>query len=316
MSHWNHPEPHPDNLAPEDIEFILQKTANDYINSDNPNDPYSIVGYDDYIGYGLLDAGAALALVHEPYRVAHFSSSESSSWFEATLVQQQAQLFLNEKYVRDDGVVFNKNSYMADVYRVSAGISYTFGNDETIVNLNEEMPGYWARHSSSNLFPPPQPAQFNTEITPHERVTIQSIGQGQAVMWGYAYKLYHNGNLLGWIPFDPTGAGLETRAKFALSLLLVKDPNGEADLASTKPVTVYPNPALDQITVRISSDRSNRLELAIRSIDGKIVAAPQNWSIKEGHNRKTIDVSHLPGGVYVLHCLIGQDSFNVKFIKL
>ena len=78
-------------------------------------------------------------------------------------------------------------------------------------------------------------------------------------------------------------------------------------LAALPPVTVYPNPATDHITVENLSGGS----ISILNVDGQVMLQ-QNIS----NNKTTVDVSGLPEGVYMLKAVSSTASVTKKFIKL
>lgn len=181
---------------------------------------------------------------------------------------------------------------------------------------NVAFPGHWPRHSSSTPFGPPVAGQFNTQVTPHERVSIESISSNGVVMEGYAYHLFFNGNDMSWIPFDPTGSDLATKAKFAYSLLLHDDQNGVSDLTGFGLVTVFPNPASNTITLQIGSEADCKAHYTVRGIDGRTEQVETDWALESGVNRRMIDLNRLAPGVHLLQGTVGIEVFNVKFIKL
>ena len=78
-----HPEyPQPNNLAPEDIEHILQQSAQDV----------GAIGYDDHNGWGRIDATAALEMVQGPDWQIWHSGTPQSTMEETVLIIPQPPL--------------------------------------------------------------------------------------------------------------------------------------------------------------------------------------------------------------------------------
>lgn len=62
-------------------------------------------------------------------------------------------------------------------------------------------------------------------------------------------------------------------------------------------MSVYPNPASDQIYLSTSALQEKTAQLSILTIDGKLVHQ-RSLQIKQGEQVRPIDVSHLPAGLY------------------
>ena len=77
-------------------------------------------------------------------------------------------------------------------------------------------------------------------------------------------------------------------------------------------LSVYPNPAVNSIDVRISSTRINKWELTIYDMQGKMVYN----SITEG-NSSRINISELKSGIYFLQIKSSNDKVfkNIKWVK-
>ena len=86
------------------------------------------------------------------------------------------------------------------------------------------------------------------------------------------------------------------------------------DAASTGAFALYPNPAVDQTTLNISSNTASKVSL--RLIDGKgAVVQQKEASLQSGANQLNIDLTGLARGVYTLNAVWGTNSKTVSFIK-
>jgi Secretion system C-terminal sorting domain len=76
-------------------------------------------------------------------------------------------------------------------------------------------------------------------------------------------------------------------------------------------LTAYPNPARDKLTIDLARPSENVI-LNILSLDGKVV---KNESWGSVQRSRTINVSELGAGTYVLKITAGNDTYFIKFIK-
>jgi len=81
-------------------------------------------------------------------------------------------------------------------------------------------------------------------------------------------------------------------------------------------VSVYPNPAKDNIKVSVASPKNATVTLAITDITGKVVKQ-QNVQLAMGDNNVVVDVASLKAGNYIIRltCAEGCESSINKFIK-
>lgn len=213
-------------LAPEDVEWLLEKTATDAMLPEQGSltstqfAAINTVGYDDYIGWGRVNAGDAMALLNNPeYDLRHY---DTPSGAEYALEEEGVSIILAEPSMYEDvnGLSFSSGSYIADVYRVYTSGLADLGPNEVIVDENSEShPGYWPRHSSSNLFPPLEQVGDDLMLLPHEHISI-ARSSNIFLLTGYTYKLYSADDpdeFLGWFPVDPTTS---SNVHFAYSVLL------------------------------------------------------------------------------------------------
>jgi len=220
LSKHNHPTPHPDNLSPEDVEWLLEKTATDAMLSEETQEsPYltpeliaaiNTPGYDDYIGWGRVDAGAAMALLVGPeFDLRHYVNP---SGLDQTVEQTNVSVSITESstlYEDNWGNPFAAGNYVADVYRVYIPFTAPLSGTKVIYDLNaEHHPGYWPRHSASNLFGPLEEVGDDMVINLREEVNISLLTPPRVT--GYTYKMYdpETDEFLGWLPVNPAQARL------------------------------------------------------------------------------------------------------------
>lgn len=89
---------------------------------------------------------------------------------------------------------------------------------------------------------------------------------------------------------------------------------GEQEYQAPLNVTVYPNPVQGkaQIEFPLSEDADVRLELT--DVAGKIVLQQRFADQTQGRFRRSLDLSHLPAGVYHLNLRAGDAQHNQKLI--
>ena len=78
----------------------------------------------------------------------------------------------------------------------------------------------------------------------------------------------------------------------------------------------YPNPAKNNLNISIAIPKSNKVNLRITDVAGKIVQQ-QNFLLVSGHNNLKMDVSALPSGSYFIRAA-GNNGFKSsvsKFVK-
>ncbi len=105
----------------------------------------------------------------------------------------------------------------------------------------------------------------------------------------------------GYIYFDANPA-----VKTNTTLNTIHTPSGVNQITTNTGVIVYPNPATDQLF----AENLNGGEISVLNISGAELIR-QNVS----GSKATIDISQLPGGVYILRVLSNNDAATVKFTK-
>ena len=86
------------------------------------------------------------------------------------------------------------------------------------------------------------------------------------------------------------------------------------DAPFTGAFALYPNPAVDQTTLNISSNSASKVSL--RLIDGKGAVVRQKEAfLQSGANQLNIDLSGLARGVYTLHAVWENNSKTVSILK-
>ena len=78
-------------------------------------------------------------------------------------------------------------------------------------------------------------------------------------------------------------------------------------------ISIFPNPAFDQLNLEINAIRQGNTELIVRNILGA-VAYSETLEANGSLNRQ-VDISALPVGIYTVEFLNGERGIRSKFIK-
>jgi subtilisin family serine protease len=283
----NLPYPANANIAPEDVEFLIQKYASNR----------AAPGYDDETGWGMVHADSVLHKLENPvYFLAHYTPSVQLK--KAVLVQASRAVQFKEPY----DVFDSSSTYSADVYRIETTVHHS--NIPPYLNLID----YWKRHSSTvNLW------ENASHVMPMEFFEIVSLNRDSAVLRGHIYHVTYTPPFPApptryWLPADTNAL-----ATFAYSLHL-HDPSVTTGI---RPTTVapflhlYPNPATGLLNIAAGNDNTLQ-RLKIYGIDGREIfyqplATPAQVN--------TLDISALATGLYILEAHTQRGIFRTKFIK-
>ncbi|MCL4817217.1 MAG: S8 family serine peptidase [Flavobacteriales bacterium] len=281
LSRHNTQQGYANNLAPEDVENILEKYAYDKYTP----------GYDTLSGWGRINAGKAMHMINMPnYEVKHVASVQSIS--NPSLIQQACTVLVpNDYYMLGVPPGF----YVADMYKVTVTISHNIGN-ASILHA-------WVRNSSSILW------ANSLILNPWANITLESYNNSSATLSAYIYFIWwslpQQTMYTKWLPKAPGDA-----AQWAYSLHLSHVPQGEEEKASDKEMAVFPNPANTVLNIQLSGTTSGSKQIELSSLEGKILLTAFT---KE--NKSVLDIADLAKGLYVLKVKTEDDTFVRKIIK-
>jgi subtilisin family serine protease len=302
-------------LAPEDIEYVLQVSSKDRYTK----------GYDDKSGWGFLDAGAAFRLANKTHHhFEHICNNADSN--QITIKVDSANLnkivYLSRKVQQDsslcgNNIWFNKGNYKVDRFIIQS--KYTLSP-----NGKDRVKGVWGLHSQSNTY---YSDSTLNEILPFEQIKCcdtskTGINTVLVKAFGYIYRVKDSltGNTIGWLPFDTTCAKL--KAKLCIGVLYEDTLHPpvvnsiQRIVISDDEMKIYPNPSDERITIEIKS--SNELETSIDLYDvtGKLIKRIFNGLMKEGINKYTYSIEDLSNGIYYLKLTNVKQSTSTHFIKI
>jgi hypothetical protein len=296
MSYLNSPTPSYDNLAPEDVEYIIQMTARamDLINDPQHNTSNT--------GHGLLDAGAALQIVNKNTRkLMHYNTSFTSNNFQMLLISSNDTIVLSESCENASKIWFKPGKYVARTYKINSTVTHNIPTGDSIV-------AYWPRHSSSNQFPL---YDSNKVLLPRERITINSLNHTSASLTGYVYRVSDTlGNFLGWLPSD-------NPPQFAYSVLLHNPQfsSVKANDQQRSKIFLFPNPTSGHQTLSIISEKPQNLDVRIYDVTGRMVKEIYSGKTGQGEEDFTVNLQDLSPGIYLYRIMLGEEILFSKIIK-
>jgi uncharacterized repeat protein (TIGR01451 family) len=89
---------------------------------------------------------------------------------------------------------------------------------------------------------------------------------------------------------------------------------GTKDEYDNSALGIMPNPAGDLIQVVVSADRAEDAMIHIYDLTGHLVST-KKWSLTQGINQNTVDISRFTSGMYVMHLSTGEKMYARKFVK-
>lgn len=299
MSYMNptvNPTQNYNNLAPEDCEAIIQMSATDV----------GPTGYDEYTGYGRLNAGKAMRLVEKPYHALyHFGNTTPSlvQW----VYSNSDTVMLAEAYQNLDSVWFQRGKYIVRTYGVNGTLNHNLYNTDSIMRA-------WPRHSSSGLFGLFDP--ITKLLYPRQRISLNTCNQASAALTGFIYQVKDTlGNNLGWWPCNNTLSAPGLGHLFEYSVLVKNTAVGiEQKKEEKNGARLFPNPASKAQTLVIETGSNEQLTVELYDMMGKLLKTIYKGD-STGQTTLQTDISSLPNSMYLYVIKTGNDIKTIKFIK-
>lgn len=293
----------------EDYEKIITNSAFDIV--EHPSFPsqtgiYS-QGWDLWSANGLLNARAALEYVDLNYnKIWHFNSDNAG--FDIDYVGEMNLNFTKEYNTVPGMEGWNSGQYACDVYQVNAHTTHTFLFGETMLD-------YWPLHSQSNTYHFVYEGEPFSRIMQFPKVQIMACSETGAYLRGYTFFIKHPVGQEGvsvneWYPVDTLNAYM-AYSVYTSTATSVNPPKPKEDWS----FSLYPNPASDQLFLKLPNLNSSYLEVSIHDLSGKLVQSERNTFNSAGNVIKVVNISALASGVYL--CSIKSDNkiSTLKFIK-
>jgi hypothetical protein len=86
------------------------------------------------------------------------------------------------------------------------------------------------------------------------------------------------------------------------------------ELAQNVKMELTPNPVTEGVSLILKSEKSRLLRVQVTDIAGRVVTT-DSWQIAAGDNQKTIDLSRLAKGAYMVQLIENQDIISKKIFK-
>ena len=298
LSHVNSPSSSPENLAPEDIETIIQMTAKD---SDLLP---STIGYDERAGWGLLDISAAMALIRKPkYRIIHVPEEGGTVSKTSTLVNSSVQVSIEEPVG-----TLQPGDYIAEQHE------FTLTYDHQSLMSAYDLLGSWNRNSASEGY-----SSTVTDDLTAARKTCQvvSIDEDQGVLKTHNYRITHKINPGGGqTAVTPTWV-VDEECPYSLH---VDDPTissvNEDVQEKVDILNIFPNPTSGLFTVSYQNTSSQQVKIGLYNGSGMLVKTVFEGTTQPGKQSVEVDASSLPEGVYFCRLVTGNGIGYGKLVKV
>ncbi|MDQ3073297.1 MAG: S8 family serine peptidase, partial [Bacteroidota bacterium] len=235
LSYVNDASSPQDNLSPEDVERLLELSAEDVTESPATS------GDDIYSGYGALKAGALMEWLEKPvYKVEHFTTDESTNniddvTFTYTQVATNQLRFISTFW----GSILGGQYYYVDVYKVEANVSHSIRQYGVIVNSTIDH--VWERHSASNVYANSSVIQPMAHWVAFDNTSPPS--STSAKLYGYVFLVKSQSlSPITWLPFNPTTEINKARLAYSIHTM-AEIPVAVEDQKPVNGIGVFPNPA-------------------------------------------------------------------------
>lgn len=282
-------------LAPEDVEHIMENTAVDII---NPGLGYG-VGYDDFNGWGRLDAGEAVRQVAPPYWVFH---SGDIHGIPTTFPSETIHI---TPYVNYWSGSWNlpPGDYTAARTEVVFTYSNTFGPDYTVLNT-------WNRESSTLGISanPNVDGRYDASYIYTIDQSTATVGVTATTNCWYVMADADGNPVNQWIPASP-GA-----LKTAYSVHLLGPDIGVSVADTPTPVdfSAWPSPASEIVNVRLPVPLPANTTMEVVDVTGRVIVSAQ---LGNSPNTLQIPVIGWAKGVYCIRLDLGRAIRSTRFVK-
>jgi len=282
------------NLAPEDVEIIIEKGANDI----GPDLGYP-TGFDGANGWGRLNAGEAVRLVSSPYRVYHSGDQDSEEVYFQPVGMVDLVDFSGWANLWD----LVPGSYTVQQADVTHQYTVTFGPNTTIVHPYAGSPGYWGRRSGVvGLLP----LQGDNDASWDFQLVGNTIN---VTAYTRCYKVITGPGgipINRWIPEPPdklkTPWSVHLRDNFIVGVEEVEMSTG---------IALFPNPSSDQVRIQWNDPAAQQLEVV--DALGRVVY--QEQLRQQGNNERVLAVGDWANGLYTARVLGPKAQHASRFIK-
>ncbi|HQQ93931.1 MAG TPA: S8 family serine peptidase [Bacteroidia bacterium] len=283
----NHPQK-PNNIAPEDIEKIIEKYASAIPTYATPWDPQ--------VGFGRINAGKAMQKIELPwYQLKHFNLSIPMASTNINFIDTESVYYsipwngMGPGY----GVVLK--------YEVTYTTSHNIGSNVLL--------DAWKRDAKSNLkgnvsVPLIVGAQPGVNDIPCETdITLTSFSSSSANFKGYVYKVLNTYSATPthfWYPFDPFSP--HATAKFAYTLYYMDSTMTNVNEKRPGEETrTFPNPSNGQVTIKTISGHTKKASIRVFDLTGRLLLEIPEAKYDTDTHQYLIDLIVLNNGLYLVN---------------
>ncbi len=297
LSHIDWQSTTPNNLAPDDVEFLLQRYAND---RDTSYGIHYANGYDDYSGWGLLDAGAVMQKIDRTeYIVKHIKKELPIPTNLNNVPQVSGEFFFSNNDLAH-------GKYQGTIYEVSYNLDNNLYAGDIILD-------YWPLNSYTTLLDnqiSPTPTFIDRENANY----ITSMNNNSGDVKGTIIHLTQkpNGDPIDyWYPAKP---GELVRVGYTLHLQSDYAGLDEED-GQTFNLSCYPNPSSNDVTINFVLSEYSDVQLEIFDINGRLVYNKDKSNYSIGEHSININSTPWSKGMYFIKLKANETSKTIKFVK-
>lgn len=322
MSLQNEQRPgNPANLAPEDVEFLIQKYATP-VQQDwaccNGGTSACCVGTSPlsvpnmYSGYGKLNAGATIPMLNYPaFEILHSGTPDAA--------QFQLEVSQANNFKAYSGNLYDLDPvkrYCVDIYKYSANFHTDVGNNSSILD-------YWPRESAtygvpllSNVSP-----QFNY-INGYDwyadyTFTLDPNGHELDVD-AYTYVYHVTGIFSGGVCSNTLNVyvpDLTKELNLAYSLHVFNPLLSSVDSSfQDSELKLFPNPANDLVFLQFNSNQTQQGSIQVINAMGQLVYSDSYTFTPSGINTVEIPLAGFASGLYFCRLIAPAQTYSQKFI--
>lgn len=262
---------YPNNLATEDIEEILQKTAVDK----------QAALVDIETGYGLIDANEAVTQVSDPYYVKHLTATPT-----LTLMYSGLNVYLLDNDFTPNGSIVNGSYSGCKKYSVNWNIEETLPPGHLIIDWWDlEAATIEGTYNYMNQTYTHALTGFRNSIS---NMVFNPIGGNQVHMTAstQVYEIISNSGTY-WYPMHPS------LLEYYFSVHVLKNPDASIEEFSQSGFLLYPNPSNSLIKI-ISKNSTPIHSFEIYDAMGRKVMNESDFNQSE----LTLNVENLKQGIY------------------
>lgn len=269
------------NLAPEDVEYIIERYAKDVVGTNN-NYP---VGPDEKNGWGLLDAGACLEVVDAPeWRIFHSGAPD-----------QLSDILVEQTPFGVGGLIL-KRYQTTHIYH-------------NIFPEGTQIKGSWSRRSSTTGLGILDDGSFDDEFQDWASFNFdyqENDNEATVTIQTYRYEVVNlaTDEILHNIPDAPiqTAYSLHLFESNTLSI---------PEILANQNIEVIPNPSTG--VFNLSAIHEGVVKLCLFDINGKKLL-DRELNVNE-NNSITLDISDFVDGIYVCRLSFSNNVKSILLIK-